>query len=249
MTETVYKFDLSYLIEQIKQQVELSQLNPKNINQLALKIKCVNDDKEKEKLMMQLLTLIYVSCSIQKKIKRAMNKAYTSYTSEEEFLSLFYLTVQKAVKEYDNSKGDFQNYVVKLIDCAFKNENKSGFLKVTGNISLDKRKNYYSDNVDDYEIGKHNTFEDSSDRAIMDDLMIKKISDMDGGDILLYKYLNTKKPHTNRQIAEHFNLSEKQVRVRLNKITKKFRSENPSFFSDYFYASDNINEVIAIQTA
>ena len=249
MTETTYKFDLSDIIIKSKNGIKKSQLSAKNINQLVIKIQCIDDVDEKEHLMTELLTLLYINCAIAKKIKRAMSNAYLSYTTNEEFLSLFYLTVQDCIRKYDSTFGDFHNFVSKSVDCAFKNENKSGFLKVTGNVPNNKRKSIYAANIDDYEIGKKNSFQNDTEAIIMNQIMIEKIAKIEDGDILLCKYLNREKPETNKQLANYYELSERQIRSRLKKVARTFRCANPDFYTDYFYDVNNVGDTIAIKTA
>lgn len=249
MIEKVYKFNLSQVLEKSKKGIDKEKLNDKNINQLALKIKYSNNEQENEELMINLLTLLYINCAIARKVKRAMNNAYCAYSSEDEFFSLFYLTVQQCLQKYEIDQGNFQNYVSHAVDCAFKNENKSGFLKVTGNIPKEKRNSFYAADIEDYDIGKKNSFQHGSETVFMNKSLIEGIAKCDNGKILLCKYLNREKPYTNKQLAVMFGLTEKQIRTRLQKASADFKKTNPDFFLDYFYDSDNLNETIAVQTA
>lgn len=249
VTENKYGYDLLNTIKNTKKTLKNEQLKSTYINQLVLKTKYQNELVESEEISEELLTILYISCAIESKIKKALKSAYKPYCSEEDFLSIFYIELQKCIKNYDINQGNFQNYLSKAVDVAFKNEKKSAFLKITGNIESTKRKEMYSSNIENYEISRKSQDQENVEKKIMNQDLYKKILSFKDGDIILYKYTHGDKPLSNEKVGEHFGLSERQVRTRIDRLSRAFKNENYDFFYDYFYDTDNVDTTICLQMA
>lgn len=242
MTKT-YGFEFIKLIDEKKSCITKDMLKNKYINQLAIKSKI---DKN---IPIELYTIIYLSCNIDNKIKKAVKNSHVPFCSEEDFLSIFYLCVKGSIEKYDNTKGNFINFISRKIDVAFKEEKKSSFLKVTGNIKKENRETKTSCPVDNCIIGKKNTDIIESETNLMNKELLYKVSQIKDGYLLIYKYTAQDTPLTNKQLGDVFGLTEKQVRTRLKKAANSFKTANNDFFCDYFYDTDNLETNICLQVA
>lgn len=247
MVENKYGFELRKTILENTKNIDFKAVTPMYINQLALKTKLENESLEKENMPIDLLSVLYITCAIDKKIKKALQNAYIPYCSYEDFVSIFFLTVQKCLKEYNSDIGDFQNFVNKQVEFAFKNEKKSSFLKVTGNISKEDRKDFFSEDIESYSLGTKSAEHNDTELKLMNELLFEKINAIKDGYLMIYKYTKSDKPISNEQLGRIFGLSEKQVRLRLKNVSDTFRLLNNSFFDDYFYDTNNLETNICVK--
>lgn len=207
-------------------------MSRKYINQLAVKCNFLHKEEDFE----ELLAIIYRLCSVENKIKFAIKKAYIPYTSEEDFFSVYYLALQKCIKNYNTNVGDFVNYAAKQISVMFAEEKKQSFLKITGQPSKNMEYRAYGKPAEDLDFSIKKAF--AADEQMMNEQMINTIKKIDGGELLIYKYLSGPKVKPNKEVAAKFGLTERQVRSRIEKVNQTFKKNNNTFFEDYFYDTD-----------
>lgn len=242
----VRDLSLDGVITQNANRIPKKYQETKYINQLA--IKCQLENKNTD--FVQLAIVLYRKCFIGRKINNTLKGSHIPFCSKEDFFGLFYLTIYKCVQNYNLNEGDFQNYFVKMYSLALANEKKQSFLKITGKTSDVVNKKGFPTNVSTSDIDISQNFEFDTEKNIMNETMIKKLKSIPDGDILIYKYLtDNNKPRTNKEVADKFHLTEKQIRLRLTKVSNIFKENNPTYLQDYFYDEKDTNDLSSVNTS
>lgn len=212
---------LSDEIKERQKHITFKQLNDKYINQLAAKLQLVPNEED----FLNLLTIMYVKGSMETKIRSAVKRSTSPYCSEEDFFSVFYCELQKCLNRYNSSVGNFSNFAFKTIDVMYREQYKPGNAKRIYK-TLKSRSNP--------EIGIRTMF--FVDEKMMNDELRKKISDIEDGEIVLYKFFgDDNRTKSNQETAKHFNISTDEVNERIKKVFDVFKTNYPSFYEDYFF--------------
>lgn len=235
MKEKVIAFDLETLIKE-RSKFSTEKISNTYINQQALACKISNDSDD----YLKLAVMMYQTSFVGSKINRIMVGSYQPYCSKEDYYSIFFMVLYKCVDTYECNTGNFQNYFSKMFSLALANERKQSFMKITGKTSEVIKKKGFATNVStsDIDISYGNEF--GIDKELMNTQMIKQLRSIPNGELLLYKYLNTDKPKTDKEVANKFHLTIDQVRFKIKNASNIFKKRNPSYLSDYFY--DTCNE-------
>lgn len=206
-------------------------------------------DHEVGKASQELIAVCYRQCKVKNKIQTAMKNAYLPYCSVDDFNSLYFVTIQKCVSDYREPDGPFLNYLNKALNVAFKNEKKSGFLKVTGNIPKERRDEMKSVPVQNYMLGRKSKDHNETEQEMMNKTLLHDVAAIDDGELLLYKFSDPDKVKSDKAVGVKYGLSEKQVRTRIGRVVQAFKQKSPTFFTDYYYDTDNADTNICLQVA
>lgn len=197
-----------------------------------------------------LLVVMWNKCGLQNKIKQALKNSHVPFCSEEDYVALYALVLQDCVKKYNPDNGDFLNFFSAQLDYKFKDERKSSFLKVSGNVDKSKRIPFKSTQIEKYEIGKNvDNYINEVEVDEMNQKLKEIINAMPNGNLLIYKYFSSSKTLSNEKVGKHFGLTEKQVRTRLKNAFNSFATSYPSFFEDYYYGTDATEESVVLKIA
>ena len=79
--------------------------------------------------------------------------------------------------------------------------------------------------------------------------LLHDVAAIDDGELLLYKFSDPDKVKSDKAVGVKYRLSEKQVRTRIEKVVQAFKKKSPTFFTDYYYDTDNADTNICLQVA
>lgn len=233
-------FDLEKLVKEKAKQVPKEYLNDEYINQQVMTYKETRNNPE----FIKLSIVIYRTCFINSTISKTVKKAYQPYCSHEDFFGVFCVMLHKAVDSYNPENGNFKNYFVSMFSNSLKEEKKQGFLKITGRTEDLVNKHGKPQNVPLNTLDISEKYSVEAEQEMMNKQIIEILKHIPNGELLIYKYItSTGKPHSNTEIAKHFNLTLKQVRLRLKACCDAFKSQNPDYFDDYYYDTGNAGEI------
>lgn len=237
MTNEKISYDLERKVIENTRNLNEYQFTVDYINNLAIKCKKNNNDD-----FFELITIVYHVCGISNKIKSSVKKGYSPYCSAEDFFSIFCGCIQKCVLSFVLDKGNFINFVRKNIKVMFIEERKQSMFRVTGQISENNQYKMSSIPIEEYNYSSADCCV-NIDKLLMSSTLINELKKIKYGDILLYKYFSSDKPKTNKQLADYYGLTVDQIRQRIKKAIVNFRNKNSDFLIDYYYNSNEKNEL------
>lgn len=205
------------------------------INRLVLECKNNFSNEKFENL----LVVIFSVYDIKYKIIETAQTGNFNYLSNDDYFSLYSEILWNCVRNYTEEVGDFKNFFIMFFRTQFLDAKKNSFLKVTGNIKKEKRKNIKIINIEGF-TGSAGIVYDLDEKVSALDVhnyLTELTSEQRS--IIEYMWFSGDKKKSVKDTAIRFNLTENQVNYRLKIAFETIRSNHPNALNDFMSNSQS----------